>query len=384
MTSETLIDALGFLDDDIISEVNAYRADVPSAQKPLASGEKVTRFFPRRSYAAVAVCLCLVLLGAFVFQLKFGESDQGAPASDLCGAGVGMLVGDMYYGVSEGSVYRYSLKKGKEIVISEKHLYDYKVDAYAIYYTRTDKARSLFILPHDSSKSQVLYTADKDRCDSLIIDSFEEGTITLWLIGTEDANDMRQLVQLDRTTGEILADMALSHEAYNERNRKDEYLVGTTMFTLIGEEATMLRDGEDFLPTGTRVEYEPRYYGQNLLIRFVYEDQSVPEQMLLASPDGVLTNLPEGDYLAGTDTFLLFMRTEPNASGESVSSLYAYDIPSGETCKIHEDMDCYEAVTDGVLLYSFVPWNDGRTDCWRLVYDETGRIASLELVEADI
>jgi len=98
-------------------------------------------------------------------------------------------------------------------------------------------------------------------------------------------------------------------------------------------------------------------------------------------PDGSLIGIPNGRYLTGTNDFLIYIDEKEAGSPYDV---WVYDIPTGESYLLQTDMDVYVATTDGELFYTVVPWGGGRTDCYRLIFDETGKLAVLELLESDI
>jgi len=70
-------------------------------------------------------------------------------------------------------------------------------------------------------------------------------------------------------------------------------------------------------------------------------------------------------------------------TGSFPVNLYSLDIQTGETTLLLAGADIYTAVTDGIWFITNVPWS-GRTDCWKLGYDDSGKLTGLELWAADI
>lgn len=98
-----------------------------------------------------------------------------------------------------------------------------------------------------------------------------------------------------------------------------------------------------------------------------------------------LTVAPYGSYLTATDDYIIFIGYDSLAYSES-QILFSYDRKSGEMMLLYEGDDMgstYNAVTDGNWLFTNAPWN-GRTDCWKMIYDNYGRLTGLELWATDI
>lgn len=195
---------------------------------------------------------------------------------------------------------------------------------------------------------------------------------------------------MDGKSGEVIWQKTLTREELLHYGRTN-YPVGNAVYSqvIIDGGKSLYRDGKPFLPEGTHLETDPRYYGDNLLIRYEYlegkvkgqdETRQTPviDEYILVTPSGETIDVPNGDYLTGTSDFLLFKsRYDPP------HDVYSYDLQSGESTLLYAEMDIYTAVTDGVWLYTNVPWS-GRTDCWKLVFDDTGKLVALELIASDI
>ncbi|MCL2367834.1 MAG: hypothetical protein FWC72_02465 [Oscillospiraceae bacterium] len=85
-------------------------------------------------------------------------------------------------------------------------------------------------------------------------------------------------------------------------------------------------------------------------------------------------DLPRGNFLTGTDDFLIFYR---------MNALYLYCLELRDYWRLHNEISVYTAVTDGVWLFTANP-SQRTTDSWLLVFDDGGRPIAMELIAANI
>ena len=372
MKQEIISDAMSLIDDDIIESTDKIR------QNSKRKKNVWTRV------VAMAACLSLVI-GVVVFGPYL------VPLGGKCSGNLGTLVDGVYYYATDHAIYSYT-PEGREYIRSTFRVSQWMVDSYGIYYT---SGRAVYVMPHETGKSQKLYQSERDF-GPVPIRAFQDGKITLRLNSKNVGIDDETLIQIDGRTGEVIWQETMTWDEML-RFGSAEYPMGEYLYTrvVVDGYTRLYRDGEPFLPDGAYLEYEPQYLNDNLLIR--YRDGAVPsgdqkmqeeeldeirpvDLCILATPSGDLIDVPVGRYLTGTNEFLLFIGQYADAPCD----VYSYDIASGETTLISESMDIYVATTDGTWLYTCVPWNGGRTDCWQLVFDDAGKVVSLQLVESDI
>lgn len=185
------------------------------------------------------------------------------------------------------------------------------------------------------------------------------------------------MIQIDGRTGEVLQQESLAITPDTQTN--PIYHVGDIQYSqiVVDNELVVYRDGKPILPEETHIRSDPYFIEKNLLIEYWYDNRQ-QRGCLLATPDGELREIPAGEYLTGTNDFLLYREDDVS------DDILCYDLASGESWLVYSGMDVYQAVTDGTWLYTVVPWNGGRTDCWSLRFDHTGKLANFELVECDI
>jgi len=385
MNAETINTAIGCIDDDLIEAADALR------------GRRKTNTQWKR-WTALAACLCLVFGTAIVFF-------QGFPILGAkCGGSPGVLVDGRYYYATDFGFYRYALEtRNREFLMSTffvSSMSGWKVDEHGLYYVR---GRTLYVREHETGNSRRLYTADT----SIWIRYLENGQITIWLYDRSRVFDeFHPYVCIDVKTGEVIWErMMTDDEVYallDSGNVNREYAIGNHIFRVVEESSAdgYLRelhlDGQPFITPEENefIEFWLEFFGGNLLIQHrVYSgepggsyNEALSEYMyLLVSPDGEIRELPSEWYITGTDEYLFFLVDDaPSvATGSFPVNLYGLNILTGETTLLLTDADIYTAVTDGTWFITNVPWS-GRTDCWKLVYDDLGKLIGLELWVGDI
>ena len=372
MKQEIISDAIGLIDDDIIESTDKIRQR--TKQKKV----------PWKRFVAMAACLCLFVGLAVVGPYL-------VPLGGKCSGNLGTLVDGVYYYATDHAIYSYT-PEGRNYIRSTFRVSQWKVDSYGIYYT---SGRAVYVMPHETGKTQKLYQSERDFGPVPIRD-FQDGKITLRLNSKNVGIDDETLIQIDGKTGEVLWQETMTWDEMLDFG-EGEFVVGDILYThvVVDGYTQVYRNGEPFLPEGSYIEHYPRYYDGNLLIRYrdgavsggnqkiqaeEMDDTRIISKCLLATPNGELIDVPDGDYLTGTKDFLLFIE----AYDGKPYDVYCYDLNSGETTLLYTAMDIYTAATDGTWLYTCVPWSGGRTDCWKIVFDDAGKVAALELVESDI
>lgn len=352
--AEQISDALTLLDDDLIEAAEAAR-----------SGRTRSRGRLRR-WAALAACFCLIAgLAAALYVLPIGGK---------CAGNIGVLLEGLYYYQTDYGIYVHNPETGEQTKLQTTLRAGWTVDEGGLY---TTSGRSLYLQPHGSKTKTLLYRADWSGTRSVELLALEDGLVTLRLRSRKDNGLGDQvLVQIDGT-GEVLWRQTLSRDDMLAYGRTD-YPLGEHRYQQVRTENSVLlyRDGAPFLPEGARLERDPRYIGDNLLIRYQIGRR---QYCMLALPNGSTKELPSCEVLAGTNQFLLTIE----AYDGDPYDLYRYDIESGESILLRADMDIYTATTDGVWLYTSVPWSS-RTDCWRLLYNDEGKLTGLELHQSDL
>ncbi|MGN1002186.1 MAG: hypothetical protein ACI4PC_05395 [Oscillospiraceae bacterium] len=362
MNADKLLDAVGGIRDEFVAEARETRKK---------------RRWPKA--LAAAACVCLVLVGAFQTARRFEYFAMG------CSAWAGSIHnGAYYYSVAHDGLYRYTPGEGSERVLSTFWYDGYIVSDYGVYYNR---GRSLYVIPHDSGKSERLYRAGLFACSHIGFSRWEDGNILLTLYNKYE-KDTSELL-LDGRTGEVLETLAEKTPYGSDRYGQLHYRVGEREIELCpaGEELAydLREEGASLLPEGVTVwSYSAADYGDELWLECVEEDEEDATQswfIVRAGGDDELLTLPDYNYQAVLGDYAFFTLYGDELYGVP----QCLNIRSGESWVLAADGDCqaYSFATDGTYFYACVPWDHWQA-CWRLVYDDTGRPVGLELVDGDI
>ncbi|MBO5071052.1 MAG: hypothetical protein J6C37_11950, partial [Roseburia sp.] len=81
---------------------------------------------------------------------------------------------------------------------------------------------------------------------------------------------------------------------------------------------------------------------------------------------------------SGNDAYLFW-------TDASTDEVWCYDVETEESwiLEAEEDLTRYSISADGEYLYSCAPWGEEQI-LWKIVYDESGRPFSLQLIDENI
>ena len=382
MNREQLFEGIGGLDEALLvrSEGRAQSRE----RRQLKWDEKIRRKKRLRRWLTVAACVALVILGTAEVIDRMGYLRMG------CSAWAGTLVdGVYYYNVSHSGVWRYTPQDGSRRIVSAWEADGWQVNAYGIYYTQ---GRSLYVREHESGKKRRLYRAGLFESTDIGLSMQTDGNVVVRVYNRRKdiVYEVYELL-LNGVTGNVLGEVT-EKVSYSEKGllySESHFQVGERQLILVKEEGKegydLLENGESLLPEGRRLESSNwiRYYGSTLFLPFCREKDAVSSDYLVVRPDGSDSILESGNrsFLTGTDDFLFYLI----GNAGTVNTLWCMEIATGECWQVQKNREItiYDMVTDGEWMYTCVPWSEEQV-CWRLVYDESGRPAILELVSEDI
>lgn len=333
---------------------------------------------PRRRWekaVAIAACLLLVVgVGGTVID-RLGLFRAG------CSAWPGDFVDGRYY-YSDGHSGLYCWDDGRVTKVLGALQYDGRlVNGYGVYFTR---GRRLYVKPHDTGKTEKLYTAPLfDR--SHMGFSFYGGDVVVRIY-----NKWKEYVSevlVDGVTGAVLEEVA--HKIpYSDLY--DNLAWGDTHFRLDDREL-VLQPGTDenrFILTenglplpeaGVSVSPYARHYGNELWFE-VRDDSDTERTVYIARPDGddTFMTVSCGNGAEAAGGYAYWVKHEEN-------QVWCMDTRTGASWQLATDTqtELYELATDGVHLFSCVPWDDYQA-LWKVEYDEANRPAKLVLLDPDI
>ena len=314
---------------------------------------------------AAAACLCLVCGAGLAAMFRLGYLTAG------CSAWPGTFVGGAYYHtVQHEGIYRWD-GTSNEKVLGAFWNEGWLANDYGIYYKTR---RSLYVLPHEGAKTK-LFTAGVTEASHIGFSFYGENVVVR--IYNKHKEQFSEVL-VDGRTGELLAEVTtLSPYSllYDGQAFSDTHL-------LVGAREIVLQDGiltENGLPLLT--EQVSRYYSSsNGLVWFTVEENwSESSRFFLLRPDGkdrpVMLPVCNCADIAGD--FAFWVDYEQN-------TVCCADTRTGEWWTLHVDTESefYEIVTDGVHLFSCVPWDDYQR-LWQVEY-EAERPVSLTLLDNDI
>jgi hypothetical protein len=388
MKPETISMAIGYIDNELIEAADALR-----------NRKKANNHWKR--WAALAACLCLIVGSAITFL-------RGFPIGVGNGNFLGVLIDGEYYYTTTFSFYRYTPStQERERIMSRFNVKDigWRVNEHGLYYI---KGRSLYVREHETGVSHRLYTANMNTtigfADGAGAERLKSGYINLRIFDSNRRNiyPMR-VIQIDAKTGEIIWQGEVSQEEWTaifySGNIRFEFPVGGHVYRNImvgsftdGYFYKLHRDEQPFItpPEGMFISFEFEYVESSLLIRHrLYAqmqdvnmiNRTIDEVYLLATPDGEVIPVPHtGRFLTGTDKLLLFSVFNEHTG---VTTIHHFDVSSREMVLLHNTNLYFDtAVTDGAWLFANIL--NGRTDCWKLLYDEAEKLVGLELWDAAI
>lgn len=379
MNREQLFEGIGGLDEALLARSEGRVQFRENRQ--LKWDEKTGRKKRLRRWLTVAACVALVILGAAEVIDRMDYLRMG------CSALAGTLVdGVYYYNVSHSGVWRYTPQDGSRRIVSAWEEDGWQANAYGIYYTQ---GRSLYVREHESGKKRLLYKAGLFESTDIGFSMQADGNVVVRIYNKR--KDTIYELLLNGVTGNVLGEVT-EKVSYSEKGllySESHFQVGDRQLILVKEEGKegydLLENGESLLPEGRRLEssYLIRYYGNTLFLPFCREKDAVHRDYLVVRPDGSDSILESGNrfFQTGTDDFLFYLIGNTG----TVNSLWCMEIATGECWRVqkNQEITIYDMETDGEWMFTCVPWSEEQV-CWRLVYDESGRPAILELVSGDI
>jgi len=323
---------------------------------------------PRRRWVRVltaAACLCLVCGAGVGLMLRLGYFAAG------CSAWAGTFAeGAYYHTVQHKGLYRWD-GTGNEKVLGAFWYEDWQVNDYGIYYKTR---RSLYVQPHEGKKMK-LFTANRTEASHIGFTLYgDDVVVTVYNKYKERFSE----VLIDGCIGEVLEtvtppadyDVLYDGQAFSHTH------------LLVGEREIVLQDGiltENGLPLLTEPvsRYASRSNGQ---VWFTVEE-TWPESSTwyILRPDGQdrLVTLPAYTCSALARDFAFWVDHDEG-------TVCCGDTRTGEnwTLSVDTESEFYELSTDGIHLFSCVPWDDYQR-LWQVEY-EAGRPVGLTLLDNDI
>ncbi len=332
---------------------------------------------PRRRWGkalSIAACLLLVagLSGTVIDRLGLFRAGCSAWPGDF-------VDGRYYFNAGHGSLYCWDGEKTEKVLGALQS--DGKlVSDYGVYFKR---GRRLFVKPHDTGKTQKLYTAPLLDRSHIGFDFYgEDVVVRIYNKWKEYASE----VLVDGKTGAVLDTVTdhLSYDAlYDNLAWSDTHLkVGNRELVLVpeGYRADLMENGVSILPEGIDgVSVYFYRHGEQVLFE-VEEEWPERKTVFVVRPDGDdrLVEMPSYscDGLAGD--YLYYIKNEEQ-------EIWCQDSRTGEVWQLEMDteMELYELATDGIHLATCVPWDDYQA-LWRIDYGEDGRPERLILLDKDI
>ncbi len=364
MRIEPFLQVIDELDDKYVTEAIRYKK---------RNRTKITKWL------TIAACICL-FLGVGIDTLQRYEFFLAS-----CGANIGKIVdGTYYYQVKSDGVYGYSHGGENKKLLSTYWYQDYDVNEYGIYYKQ---GRSLYVQEHETGERRKLYRAGVFDSSHIGFTLQEDGNVIVTVYNKYKEYQYELL--LDGISGEILSTVmektpysaggmyySRSHFTLEDR-ALDLVEVGKT------NDYDLLENGESILPEGKVVErYSMVYIGDNLWFYVNgFADVSRGEQeLLVVRPDGPdeIKTLPFFEVYSGNNEYLFFSEVSSN-------EMWCFDIETGEswTLEMDQDLTLYSVTSDGVYVYSCAPWGEAQIQ-WKLVYDEDGKPAAIQLIDKNI
>ncbi len=357
-----------------------------------------------------AACLLLAVLGVRETIDRLGLLRMG------CSTWAGTIVDGVYYYYQRHSgVWRYTPEEGSRRVLSEWDMDGWQVNEYGIYYSQ---GRGLYVKEHETGKSRCLFKSGFFESSHISFSLQKDKTVVVTVYNK--SRETKYQILLDAVTGESLGQVTeiLPYVMYDGLLYSEAALqVGDRRLTLVSkdrrEECDLQENGESILKEDWPYvsSFRKSYFGDNLFLQFREEgDGHGSFRYLVLRPDGNDSVLELG-YMpsAGTNEFLFDSRgfgpvdheefkeaeEDSEAEGSQYDTIWCMEIAAGEYWQLELDMEssgeklpngrvaAYDMATDGELLFTCAPWAKEQT-CWRIVYNEEGKPAVLELISADI
>ena len=350
-------------------------AYVLQAQRPRKNRRARSRWF------AAAACLCLMAAGS-VYSLNrlgyFGAS---------CSANPGTIVdGTYYYFEDHSGIYAYDNGKTEKI-LGAWWVEEWSVNDYGVYYSC---GRTFGVVPHETGRREVLYRASPVAASFVRHTLRPDGSVVLTIYDRR-AEEQEELL-LDGASGEILATV-MERRYYDDVDipySESHYVVGDRELVLVPTSKSphdydLQEEGRSILPDGVTVQSfsAARYFGDSLYFICTYPEKYREGSAFFVRPEGgdTFLTIPANHYYnTGTAEYLM----DVQYTGEGYE-VWCLDTMTNETWELSvgEGPAIYSIDTDGTVAYACVPW-EGYHALWKVVCDEKGRPAALELLDGDI
>lgn len=371
MTSKILLNAIGEISDNYILEAH-------TEQPRTARRNKL-----RRKVAAItsiAASICIMFTACFYVIGRFGYF--GA----RCGSYPGEIVnGIYYYYVPHDGIYRYTPGEQSEKLLSAFWFDFWNVNEYGLYYSY---GRSLYVKPHDTGKSQKLYTSNLTNSTHISFGLLNDNA----LVNVHNKyTDMRSEVLVDGKSGgviEILIEPTPSN--YDFFYSDSVFISGERTLTFEGSykyaTVDLQENGVSILPEGFSVFRYPDKYGDIIVFRCYDEingNIANIDHFFIVRPDGndTFLTVEYDEYLGYIQGATYDGRYLFGAGSNTVNCIDTY---TNEVWELSADAehDFCDIVCDGQYLYTCAPWNDIQT-CWKIIYDGD-KPTAMQLVEQNI
>ena len=332
-------------------------------------------------WLAAAACLCIMVTGGIYSMNRLGYFGAS------CSANPGTIVDSAYYYYEDHSgVYRYDDGE-TEKVLGAWWVEEWSVNDYGVYYSC---GRTFGVVPHETGKREVLYRANFLTSSFVRHTLRPDGSVIL-AIYDRRAEEKEELL-LDGKSGEVL-ETVMERTDYDDVDllySESHYLVGQRELTLVPTEVSphdydLQEHGRSILPEGVTVQSlsAARYFGDGLRFICEYPEKYREGSVFFVRPDGKDTflTIPANHYYnTGTAEYLM----DVQYTGEGYE-VWCLDTMTNETWEVAvgEGPVIYSMETDGSVAYACVPW-EGYHALWKVVRDEQGRPAALELLDGDI
>ncbi len=356
MNTMNILAALTDIGDDLIEAAAPKKRRKPRLSRLLAS----------------AACLALVIsLGGTAID-RLGLFRAG------CSAWPGTFVeGRYYHTAGHGSLYCWD-GESTSLVLHTLLSDAYAVNDYGIYYR---SGRRVYVIPHDTGRRRLLYTAPlPDRSHITFAFYGEDVVVRVYNKWKEHLSEYL----VDGRTGTLLEQVEdrLSYAVlYDSQDwQSTHYRLGDRQLTLVpaGEEHAffLTENGEPLLEDAVFVG--PDSFGDEVWFYLRENDGTAAYILRPDGDDTLLENVPDNGTLSVAKGYAYWVEYEPEA-------VWCMDTRTGErwTLELDTPMELYDLATDGDLLATCVPWNDYQA-MWRVEKDADRRPVALTLLDGDI
>lgn len=322
--------------------------------------------------AAFAACLALVILLGGTAIDRLGLFRAG------CSAWPGTFAdGRYYYIAGHGSLYCWD-GEGSRLVLHTLLSEESAVNDYGVYYR---SGRRIYVIPHDTGRRRLLYTAPlRDRSHIAFAFYGEDVVVRVYNKWKEHLSE----VLVDGRTGAVLEQVedrlpyAVLHDSQDWQST--HYRLGDRQLVLVPTEEEhaflLTENGEPLLEQTVFVGADS--FSDQLWFYLREGDGSSAYIVRADGEDTLLEAVPDNGTLAAAGGYAYWVEYEPEA-------VWCMDTHTGERWQLPTDTETelYDLTTDGELLFTCVPWNDYQA-LWRVETDADGRPVALTLLDGDI